>query len=109
MNYTVHENLARLFSLARQHLDPADLESMTSLSELASDEARHLSKVAEAIGCLVSSDEDQNGFADRGSVATLLFHIAHCTDVIAGLAHVGDEALFERKQRQLRELQEVKP
>lgn len=109
METTVYGKLTYMFSAAREHLGPDELESIADFNEIASTESQNLSRVCEAIGCLVATDEGGNGFADRDSVAMLLFHVAHCTDVIAALTYVGDEARFERKRRKERAHQEAKP
>jgi len=111
----IQSAMAVMFEHAKDRLTSAELEPLTSFSELAADEARRLSGVCEELGCLISSDGNENcntrvgNFQSTESVSRLLFSLAHSFDAIAAMAQIGDEATHESNRRMLCEQHGVKP
>ena len=95
----VTDAFAVLFRHAEDRLTLDELDELSNLAGVASEEAQNLSHVCEGLAGLVLADGGPEGpgagnFQAAASVADLLSHLAHSLDGISGLIDAGQAAQY---------------
>lgn len=84
--------LIRLYDHAVPYLSDAELKHIAGAVFHAEMEADHMTRITEALGCLIADDENNGAFDDL--TPTLLWQISNHYDLLSGLIRIGQEADF---------------